>query len=88
MLGLVANAVALWNTRYLSAAVDRLRAQRVQVKNEDVARLSPLGHAHVNFLGRCAITASAPIQGYGTSGRSPTFPTERAETGAERHAEA
>ncbi len=26
-VGLVVNAVALWNTRYLSAAVDQLRAQ-------------------------------------------------------------
>jgi len=62
-LGLVVNAVALWNTRYLSAAVDQLRAQGVLVKDEDVARLSPLGHAHINFLGRYAITASAPPQG-------------------------
>jgi hypothetical protein len=51
-LGLVVNAAALWNTRYLSAAVDQLRAQGVPVKDEDVARLSPLGHAHINFLGR------------------------------------
>jgi hypothetical protein len=37
------------------------------VKDEDVARLSPLGHAHVNFLGRYAITASAPTPRTGTS---------------------
>ena len=50
-VGLVVNAVALWNTRYLSGAVDQLRAEGVPVKDEDVARLSPLGHAHINFPG-------------------------------------
>jgi TnpA family transposase len=73
-LGLVVNAVALWNTRYLSAAVDQLRAQGVPVKDEDVARLSPLGHAHINFLGRYAITASAPAQGLRQLGQVPDLP--------------
>jgi hypothetical protein len=73
-LGLVVNAVALWNTRYLSAAVDQLRAQGVPVKDEDVARLSPLGHAHINFLGRYAITASAPAQGLRQPGEVPDLP--------------
>ena len=53
-LGLVVNAVVLWNSRYLSAIVDQLRAQGVPVKEEDVARLSRLGHAHLNRLGRYA----------------------------------
>ncbi|MEQ4726272.1 transposase, partial [Nonomuraea sp. B19D2] len=59
-LGLVVNAVALWNSKYLSAAVDQLRAHGVPVKDEDAARLSPLGHAHLNVLGRYAIASSAP----------------------------
>ncbi|MEV4175702.1 hypothetical protein [Nonomuraea sp. NPDC049709] len=33
------------------------------VKDEDVARLSPLGHAHLNVLGRYAIASSAPDKG-------------------------
>ncbi len=61
-LGLVVNAVALWNSRYLSAAVDLLRAQGVPVKDEDAARLSPLGHAHLNVLSRYAISSSAPAE--------------------------
>jgi TnpA family transposase len=73
-LGLVVNAVALWNTRYLSAAVDQLRAQGVPVKDEDVARLSPLGHAHINFLGRYAITASAPAQSLRPLSEVPDLP--------------
>jgi hypothetical protein len=59
-LGLVLNAVVLWNTRYLDAAVARLRAEGHDIKEEDAARLSPL-----NFLGRYLfnIKASGPGQG-------------------------
>ena len=53
-LGLVVNAVVLWNSRYLDAAVSRLRARGLPVHDEDVARLSPPGHAHVNCPGRYA----------------------------------
>ncbi len=55
-LGLVLNAVVLWNTRYLDAIVTDLRTKSVPVRDEDVARLSPLGHAHLNCLGRYAFT--------------------------------
>lgn len=41
-LGLVLNAVVLWTTRYLDAAVAQLRAQGREVREEDAARLSPL----------------------------------------------
>ena len=36
-LGLVLNAVTLWMTRYLDAAVAQLRAQDVEVRAEDAA---------------------------------------------------
>lgn len=51
-LGLVVNALALWNTRYIGLALERLRAEGWVVSPEDVARLSPLGHAHINLQGR------------------------------------
>jgi len=51
-LGLVLNAVVLWNTRYMDAALAALRASGYRVHEEDVARLSPLGFRHINFLGR------------------------------------
>jgi TnpA family transposase len=44
-LGLIVNAVVLWNTIYI----------------EDVARLSPLGHDHINMLGRYAFTLPARV---------------------------
>jgi hypothetical protein len=51
-LGLVVNAVVLWNTRYLDAALAQIRASGEVVKPEDVERLSPLLLEHVNVLGR------------------------------------
>jgi hypothetical protein len=72
--GLVVNAVALWNSKYLSAAVGLLRAQGIPVKDEkdeDAARLSPLGHAHLNLLGRHSISSSAPAEGLRQLGEIP-----------------
>ena len=40
----------------MDAAVRELRAEGYEVRTEDVARLSPLGHRHVNMLGRYAFT--------------------------------
>lgn len=40
-LGLVTNAVVLWNTIYIHAALDHLRAQGGTLNDEDIARLSP-----------------------------------------------
>jgi TnpA family transposase len=51
-LGLVVNAVVLWNTRYLDAALAQVRASSTPVKPEDVERLSPLLLDHINVLGR------------------------------------
>ncbi|MBM0207129.1 Tn3 family transposase [Micromonospora sp. STR1s_5] len=58
-LGLVLNAVVLWNTRYIDAAVQALRAAGRLAADDDVARLSPLGHEHINLLGRYAFPRPA-----------------------------
>src|SRR5271154_2391340 len=55
-LGLVVNVIVLWNTIYVDAAFDQLRAGGHGVRDEDVARLSPLGFDHINMLGRYAFT--------------------------------
>jgi TnpA family transposase len=55
-LGLVVNAVILWNTIYMDAALAELRAEGFVVRQEDAARLSPLSHGHLNVLGRYAFT--------------------------------
>jgi hypothetical protein len=42
-LGLVLNAIVLFNTRYLDAAITELRAGGHEVPDEGTARLSPFG---------------------------------------------
>ena len=54
-LGILVNLVVLWNTIYMDAALDRLRAEGHDVLSADVARLSPLGFKHINMLGRYAL---------------------------------
>jgi len=51
-LGLVLNCVVLWNTRYLNAALDSLRAQGYPVADDDVARLSPFMRRHLGVHGK------------------------------------
>ena len=53
-LGLVVNAIVLWNTIYTNAALDQLGAEGFDVRDEDRARLLPLGFDHINMLGRYA----------------------------------
>ncbi|MEV5745464.1 Tn3 family transposase [Microbispora rosea] len=51
-LGLVLNAIVLFHTRYMDAPVVQLRADGLEVRDEDVARLSPFVRHHINVLGR------------------------------------
>jgi TnpA family transposase len=60
-LGLVTNAVVLWNTIYMQAALDHLRQQSVDVRDEDEARLSPLIHEHINVLGHYSFTLAEQV---------------------------
>jgi hypothetical protein len=60
-LGLVVNALVLWNTRYMDAALNHLRSQGTETKPEDVARLSPLAYKHFNVLGRYHFTVTDSI---------------------------
>jgi hypothetical protein len=50
--GLVLNALVLFDTRYMDAAVNQLRADGFDVRDEDVARLSPFVRHPINMLGR------------------------------------
>jgi TnpA family transposase len=51
-LGLVLNVITLFNTIYLGKAVAELGQRGEVVSLEDISRLTPLLHAHINFLGR------------------------------------
>ena len=51
-LGLVLNAVIIWNTTYTQDALEALRTTGKEVLAPDVARLSPLLSQHINFSGK------------------------------------
>ena len=54
--------MVLWNSHYIDLAVNVLRGQGYPVRDEDAARLSPLGYAHINMVGRYTFPAPAPEQ--------------------------
>ena len=60
-LGLVVNAMVLWNTRYMEAALTQVREEGLAVQAADVARLSPLVHKHINFQGRYSFALSEAV---------------------------
>lgn len=61
-LGLVVNAVILWNTIYMDRALEEMRQRGMAILPEDVARLSPIGHEHVNVYGKYSFQLSESIQ--------------------------
>lgn len=61
-LGLVVNIIVLWNTLYIDAALGQLRREGYPVKDEDVARLSPLVFEHINLLGRYTFSMPESVQ--------------------------
>ncbi|MER6178671.1 Tn3 family transposase [Streptosporangium sp. NPDC001681] len=61
-LGLALNAVVLFNSLHIDAAVKQPAANGFPITDELLARLSPLQFDHVNLLGRYAFTRS-PVPG-------------------------
>jgi TnpA family transposase len=56
-LQVVTNAILAWNARYLTAALDDVRSHQPELIRDDaLAQLSPVGHAHVNPTGATAST--------------------------------
>jgi len=51
-LGLVMNAIIVWNTMDMQRALDQLGSTGQPVLAADVARRASLGYAHLNLLGR------------------------------------
>ena len=51
-LNLVTNAVILWNTVYMAAAVEQLKKEGYPVQDSDLAQVWPTRYAHINFYGR------------------------------------
>ena len=61
-LGLVVNAVVLWNTLYMHRALDEMRGRGMKIATEDIECLSPLGYDHINFLGRYTFSLPEEIR--------------------------
>jgi TnpA family transposase len=79
-LGLVINMLVLWNTRYMEAALNHLRATGAVVQPEDVARLTPLVSENFHLLGRYQFSLSeALLQGELRPLRDPNSPDELLE---------
>src|SRR5262245_21831711 len=51
-LNVVTNAVIIWNTVYMQAALDQLRSEGYPVHEEDVTHLSPARFEHINPFGK------------------------------------
>jgi Tn3 transposase DDE domain-containing protein len=54
-LNVVTNAVIIWNTVYMQAALDQLRGEGYRVHEEDVAHLSPARFEHIKVLSQVFI---------------------------------
>jgi hypothetical protein len=62
-LGLALNAIALWNSLYIQAALDQLTREGWDISPADIARVSPLAFKHINFLGRYAFDLPQAVAG-------------------------
>ena len=51
-LNLITNAVVVWNTVYMQAALEALREEGYAVKDEDLVHLSPARFAHIHRYGK------------------------------------
>jgi len=66
----------VWNTRYIEAALDHLRATGFDVREEDVERLTPLIWEHIELHGRYAFPEDQLPAGTLRALRDPTVPEE------------
>ncbi len=60
-LNLVTNAVVTWNTVYMTAVIEQLRAEGKTVNEEDIARLWPSRYEHLNPYGKCRFEVEAGL---------------------------
>ena len=51
-LNLVINAITVWNTVYMQAALDQLKSEGYEINEDDVKNLSPARSEHINMYGK------------------------------------
>lgn len=64
-LSLLLNIIAAWNTRYMQAALNHLRATGYHVQESDLKHLSPIASAHINVHGSYHLDLQLPKSGKG-----------------------
>ncbi len=73
-LGIVVNAIVLWNTVYLDRALAAAGAAGLDVEDTDLARLGPLTHDHINLGGRYTFNLDRGTVGSFRALRNPGDP--------------
>jgi len=61
-LGLVVNAIALFNTRYMDRAIGHVRDGDRAVDDHDLERLSPLVRQHIELHGRYSFSLPETVR--------------------------
>jgi TnpA family transposase len=61
-LGLVVNAIVIWNTKYMEIALDAINAAGQPTHGSDIQRLSPLGYEHINIMGKYSFILPEEIE--------------------------
>lgn len=51
-LTLITNAVVVWNTVYMTAAIEQLIKEGYQINEEDIEHISPARYEHINPYGK------------------------------------
>jgi TnpA family transposase len=73
-LNLVTNAVILWNTVYMTAAVEQLKQEGYPVDEHDLAHVWPTRYAHINVHGKYHFNVE---EARGRKGLRPLRPPKR-----------
>jgi len=60
-LGLVVNAIVLWNTQYMGVTLNALRERGQALDETECARISPLVHDHITMLGHYSFDVPKPV---------------------------
>jgi TnpA family transposase len=60
-LNLIVNAIIVWNTVYMQAAVAHLRETGQEITDEDLSQLSPVRFEHINVHGKYSFDISVPL---------------------------
>lgn len=61
-LGLVVNAIIIWNTRYMELALEAIKNSGKSIDEADIQRLSPLGYDHINIMGKYSFILPTEIE--------------------------